>query len=81
MPTVSAGRALACSSARALRRSTLVVLCRPGAWRAMRNLGVRASGSGLLLGVLNGLAIAEPNAFDELAEAVGAVEPAPVALH
>ena len=38
------------------------------------------SGGGLLLGVVNGLAIAEPDAPDELTEAVGAVEPAPVAL-
>ena len=46
----------------------------------MVNLGVWVSGSGLLLGVLNGLAIAELDALDELAEAVGAVELAPVAL-
>ena len=43
----------------------------------MVNLGVWASGSGLLLGVLNGLAIVELDALDELAEAVGAIEPAP----
>ena len=38
------------------------------------------SGGDLLLGSLNGFAIAEPDAPDELTKAVGAVEPAPVAL-
>lgn len=37
-------------------------------------------GGGLLLGVLNGLAIAEFDALDDLAEAVGAIQPTPVAL-
>lgn len=34
----------------------------------------------MLLGVLNGLAIAEFDALDELAEADGAIQPTPVAL-
>jgi hypothetical protein len=38
------------------------------------------SGSSLVLGVLNGLTIAEANALDDLAEAVGTVQPTPVAL-
>ena len=48
--------------------------------RAMRKFGLWASGGGLFLGVLNGLAVAAPDALDQLAEAVGAVEPAPVVL-
>ena len=46
----------------------------------MVNPGAWASSSCLLLGILNGLAIAELDALDELAEAVGTVEPAPVTL-
>lgn len=46
----------------------------------MRKFGLWASGSSLLLGVLNGLAIAETDALDELAEADGAIQPTPVAL-
>ena len=38
------------------------------------------SGGGLLFGVLDGLAIAEPDALDQLAETVGTVESTPVAL-
>jgi len=38
------------------------------------------SGGDLRLGVLDGRAIAQPEALDELAETVGAVEPMPVAL-
>lgn len=44
---------------------------------AMGNLGLWESGSGLLLGVLNSLAIAESEALDELAEALGATRPTP----
>jgi hypothetical protein len=47
---------------------------------AMVDLGVWASGSGLFLGVSNGLSVAELDALDKLAEAVGAIEPAPVTL-
>ena len=46
----------------------------------MINPGVWASSSGLLFGVLNGLAIAELDALDALAQAAGTVEPAPVVL-
>jgi hypothetical protein len=46
----------------------------------MVNLGVWAPGGGLLLGILNGVAIAESDALDGLAETVGAIQPAPVAL-
>ena len=42
-------------------------------------LGMTSRGGGLL-GGLNGLAVAEADALDELAEALGAVEAAPVAL-
>ena len=38
------------------------------------------SGSGVLLGVLKGLAVAELDALDELTEAAGTVEPTPMAL-
>ena len=38
------------------------------------------SGGGFFLGILNGLAIAKFDALDQLAQAVGAVELAPVAL-
>ena len=46
----------------------------------MVNPGAWGSSSGLLLGVLSGLAIAALDAVDELAEAAGTVEPAPVTL-
>src|SRR3954454_21582802 len=41
---------------------------------------MRVSGGGLLLGSLDGLAIAEADAVDDLGQALGAVQPAPVAL-
>ena len=48
-------------------------------WGYGQMLGMTSRGGGLL-GGLNGLAVAEADALDELAEALGAVEAAPVAL-
>jgi hypothetical protein len=38
------------------------------------------SGSGLVLGARGGFAVAEANTLDDLGEALGAVQPAPVAF-
>jgi hypothetical protein len=39
----------------------------------MHKFGVWRSGGGWLLGCLNGLAVAEADALDELAEAIGPI--------